>query len=115
MGFNFNSQIDKTNMMLDVISVKQQAISANIANVNTPGYTRQDVSFQQYLESINRPLETKMSKKLGANPIMEERQGKVSISEELIAMQKNALFYSVAARRANSLIQELKTIAQLGR
>lgn len=115
MPFNLNSQLDSTNMVLDLISIKQQALSSNIANVSTPGYVRQDVSFEQYIGKLNSPLETKMSKKIGPCPILEEKGGKVNIAEELMAMQKNALFYSVATRRANSLIQELKTVAQLGR
>jgi len=115
MGFSIDSQLDKTNMMLDLISVKQQALSSNLANVNTPGYVRQDISFEQYVGKLNSPLETKMAKKIGPCPITEEREGKVNVAEELMAMQKNSLFYSVATRRANSLIQELKTVAQLGR
>lgn len=115
MGFNIDSQLDKTNMMLDLISVKQEALSANLANVNTPGYVRQDISFEQYVGKLNSPLETKMAKKIGVCPIAEEKEGKVTVAAELMAMQKNALFYSVATRRANSLIQELKTIAQVGK
>lgn len=115
MSFGLNGQLDKTNLLLDLITVKQQAISSNIANINTPGYVRQDISFEQYIGKLNSPLETKMSKKIGPCPIMEEKKGKINIAEELMAMQKNSLFYSVAARRANSLIQELKTVAQIGK
>jgi len=115
MSFGLNVQLDKTNMILDLITIKQQAISSNIANVSTPGYVRQDVSFQQYVGKLNSPLETKMAKTIGPCPLIEERQGKVNIAEELMAMQKNSLFYSVATRRANSLIQELKTVAQVGK
>ena len=110
-----NGHIDKTNMLLDLITVKQQALSSNIANMNTPGYVRQDVSFEQYIGKLDNPLETKMAKSIGPCPLIEERQGKVNIAEELMAMQKNSLFYSVATRRANSLIQELKTVAQVGK
>jgi flagellar basal body rod protein FlgB len=115
MSFSLNGQLDKTNMLLDLITVKQQALSSNIANVSTPGYARQDITFEQYIGKLNAPLETKMSKNIGPSPIAEEREGKVNIAEELMAMQKNSLFYSVATRRANSLIQELKTVAQVGR
>lgn len=115
MPFNIDSQLDKTNLILDLISVKQQSLSSNIANVSTPGYARQDIDFEQYIGKLNSPLETKMAKKIGPCPIVEEREGKVNVAEELMAMQKNSLFYSIATRRANSLIQELKTIAQLGR
>jgi len=115
MSFGLNGQLDKANLILDLITVKQQAISSNIANVNTPGYARQDVTFEQYLGKLNTPLETQLAKKIGPCPLMEERGGKVNIAEELVAMQKNSLFYSVATRRANSLIQELKTVVQVGK
>lgn len=115
MAFNFDKQLDKTNLILDLISVRQESISSNIANVSTPGYVRQDVSFETYIGKLNSPLETKMAKTIGQCPLLEEREGKVNIAQELMAMQKNALFYSVATRRANSLIQELKTVAQVGK
>lgn len=115
MSFNIDSQMDKTNVILDLISIRQQALSSNIANLSTPGYVRQDVDFEQYIGKLNSPLETEMAKKIGPCPLIEERGGKVNIADELMAMQKNALFYSVATRRANSLIQELKTVAQVGK
>jgi flagellar basal-body rod protein FlgB len=115
MSFNVDNQLDKTSLMLDILSVKQQAISSNIANVNTPGYARQDVDFEQYIGKLNSPLETEMAKKIGPCPLMEEKGGKVNIADELMAMQKNSIFYTIATKRANSLIQELKTVAQVGR
>ncbi|MFH0702800.1 MAG: flagellar basal body protein [bacterium] len=115
MGFNLNDPLDKTNLMLDLMAKKQQAISANISNVSTPGYVRQDVNFGQYLDTVNSPIETKLSKKLGPSPLMNERKGKVSIAEELVALQKNSLIYTLATRRVNAIIQELKTVAQLGK
>lgn len=36
--------------MLDVSSVKHKVIASNIANVNTPGYKRMEVSFADQLE-----------------------------------------------------------------
>lgn len=35
---------------LDYASVRQSALSDNIANINTPGYQRKDVSFDSVLE-----------------------------------------------------------------
>lgn len=115
MSLNIDAQLDKANLILDLISVKQESISSNIANVSTPGYARQDVNFEQYIGKLNSPLETQMAKKIGPCPLMEETDGKVNIAEELMAMQKNSLFYSIATRRASSLIQELKTVVQVGK
>ncbi|MEI7474450.1 MAG: hypothetical protein WCK67_06685 [bacterium] len=115
MGYTPTNPIDSASMMLDLISRKQEAIGANITNVNTPNYERQDINFSQYLGTLNSPLETKLSKKMGPCPVATNSGEKVRISEELIAMQKNALFYSVASRRVSTLISQYKTIAQVGR
>ena len=115
MSLNLNNQIDEINLVLDLISIKQESLSSNLANVNTPGYVRQDINFEQYLGKLNSPLETQMAKKIGPCPLIEEKKGKVNTAEELMAMQKNSLFYSIATRRATSLIQELKTVTQVGK
>ena len=115
MSYTPNDPIDKASMMLGLISQKQQAISANIANVNTPGYVRQDVDFKRYLETLGSPLETKLSQKMGPSPALKEKGGEVSTGQELIALQKNMIFYTVATRRITSIIQELKSVAQTGR
>lgn len=115
MAYTPVKPLDSANMILDLISRKQETIGANITNVNTPNYVRQDFNFSQYLGILNSPLETKMSKKMGPCPISPETGEKVKIAEELIAMQKNTLFYSVATRRVSTLIQEYKTVAGVGR
>lgn len=115
MSLNLNGQLDKANLILDLISIKQESLSSNIANLNTPGYVRQDINFEQYIGKLSSPLETQMAKKIGPCPLIEERKGKVNVAEELMAMQRNSLFYSIATRRASSLIQELKTVIQVGK
>ncbi|OGH97431.1 MAG: hypothetical protein A2287_05525 [Candidatus Melainabacteria bacterium RIFOXYA12_FULL_32_12] len=110
-----NNSLDKTNLILDLIAKKQETIGANLANVNTPGYVRQDINFQQYIGALDSPLETKLSKKLGPSPLMKQSGGEVSTPAELIELQKNALLYSVATRRVSAIIQELKTVTQVGK
>ena len=114
MPFNLNKEIDKTDFILDLIGAKQKALSTNLANINTPGYVRQDVSFEQYLGNYSKPLETDLSRRMGS-VAMPEQEGEVNMTEELVAMQKNALFYTMASRRVSKLIENLKTVTQLGR
>ena len=45
-----------TEKMLDVSTLKHRVISNNIANINTSGFKRSEVSFQQALEVINQSL-----------------------------------------------------------
>ncbi len=109
------SHINKTNLILDAITQKQQVIGSNLANINTPGYERRDIDFSQVLGISGSPLETKLSQKLGASKISSKAGGEVNAAKELIELQKNALFYTMATRRVSNVIQEMKTVIQVGR
>ncbi len=106
----------KVNLYLDMVSQRQRALSANLANIDTPGYVRKDINFSQYLGSVNSPLETKLSSKLGPSAVIEERQvGPIDPARELTEMQKNSILYSIAARRMTTLITEMKTVINVGK
>ena len=116
MTFTSLDSIGKTNLMLDLISQKQRALGSNVANVDTPGYVRRDIDFSQYLGTMNSPLETKLSTKLGPSGIMEDRQRhEIDIAEELTEMQKNSILYTMATRRMSNIISEMKTVINVGR
>jgi len=115
MSYSPYQSIDKASMMLGLISQKQQAVSANIANVNTPGYVRRDIDFKSYLGTLGNPLETKLSQKMGPSPMLAKKGGEVSAGQELIDLQKNTIFYTVATRRITAIIQELRSAAQVGK
>lgn len=44
--------IDITKLALDGLMVRQKAITANTANINTPDYIRKEVSFENQLKEI---------------------------------------------------------------
>lgn len=106
----------KVNLILDLVAQKQKALSANLANVDTPGYVRKDIKFEQYLGTMNSPLETQLSSKLGASAIIEDREaGPINPARELTEMQKNSLLYSVAARNMSTLITQMRTVINVGK
>ena len=107
--------IVKTNLMLDLISQRQRALSTNLANMDTPNYVRKDISFDQYLGTMNNPLETELSIKLGPSGLIEEQGVGVDPTYELAEMQKMSILYSVASRKMSALITEMKTAAGVGR
>ena len=109
------SSIQKTNFVLDLIAQRQQVLSTNLANVDTPNYVRKDITFSQYIDQINSPLETRLSQKMGASAIVQETDGQVNVVNELAEMQKNSLLYSVAARQMSSIITQLRSVANVGR
>ena len=108
--------IGKVTVMMDLIAERQKVLGANLANVDTPGYVRQDIDFNQYLGSMNSPLETKLSNKLGASAVVADQLGgPVNTAEELLKVQENALLYSMATRRMSNIITEMKTVINVGK
>lgn len=112
--FTPNNSIDKCNLMLDLAAHRQRALAGNISNIDTPGYIRKDVDFTQYLGSMNSPLETELSQKLGPSAVIQDQREGVDSVYELSEMHKNALVYKTAVKRVTSVLNELKTVINVG-
>ena len=114
--FTPSDSFGKVSLMMDLISQRQRALGSNIANVDTPGYIRQDIDFGQYLSTMNSPLETKLSEKLGPSAIAIDRSEEpVKAADELLKMQENSILYSMATRRMSNIITEMKTVVNVGK
>ncbi len=106
----------KTSLMLGLISQRQRALGSNISNVDTPGYIRQDINFGHYLSTMNSPLETKLSEKLGPSPIAtDQAEEPINAARELLEMQQNSILYSMATRRMSNIVTEMKTVINVGK
>lgn len=116
MTFNPVDPMNSTTLMMDLIAKKQKVIGENLANVDTPGYVRKDVDFGQYLGNASSPLEAKLSSVLGSSPVMTESSNEeVNPANELMELQKNSLLYSMATRRMSNIINEMKTVINVGK
>ena len=116
MSYTSVDAFGNANLMMDLVAQRQRALGSNVANVDTPGYVRRDIDFSQYLGSMNSPLETKLSTKLGPSGILEEREKEeIDIAEELAEMQKNSLLYTMATRRMSNVINQMKTVINVGK
>ncbi len=114
--FTSLDSMGKVGLMLDLISAKQTAIGSNLSNIDTPGYVRRDIDFNEYLGSMNSPLETKLSEKLGASAIISQRTyEEIKPDRELMELQNNALLYTMATRRMSNIITEMKTVINVGK
>ena len=103
-----NIGIDKSatllEKMLDVSSVKHKVIANNIANVNTPGYKKMEVSFADQLEkavnesSMNKfdTLQPKIviSKEDSSETVRNDGNN-VDMDKEVSSLVKNTLTYSI--------------------
>jgi len=68
------------------------------------------------LGTLNNPLETKLSEKLGPSGVIEERRGEeIEVDKELSELQKNSLLYTMATRRMSNIITEMKTVINVGK
>lgn len=117
MSFLSITSMDKTGKLLDLIAQKQKALGENLANIDTPGYTRKDVDFGQQLSSLaGSSLETKMSAKFGPPAYSALNTGEeVNPANELMYLQKNSLLYTMATRRMSNIINEMKTVINVGK
>lgn len=117
MGFQIDP-MNSTTTIMGLIAQRQKVLGENLANVDTPGYVRKDIDFSQYLSNTTgNSLETKMASILGSanNVSEEESSGPVNPANELMELQKNSLLYSMATRRMSSLINEMKTVINVGK
>lgn len=118
---------------LDASALRQQVIADNIANVNTPGFKKSAVNFQQQLRAAlegnsmgmkatsKRHLAGIYPDKLAAlkpevikteGTSMKAGQNNVDLDEEMVNLAANTLMYQFAARvksdRSNSLSYVIK-------
>ena len=117
---------------LDGLSLKQQAISRNIANVDTPGYQAQTVDFKQVISQAmsanhgvslvstnpmhlasNSPASTMATV---ARPGGTERadQNDVNIDTELTDMSQTTIYYQAISQEISQKLLLLKAIASGG-
>lgn len=104
--------------ILQAISKRQEMTSNNLANAYTPGYTAKSASFADLIGDTTSPFSTVLSQKMGTSEVMNDNASTglpVDIQKEMIEMQKNNLYYTVATRRASTIFNTLRTAAQIGR
>ena len=103
---------------------RQQMLSANIANIDTPGYKAKDVSFSEQLQTLQ--LNTPMSGNIAlpdTNGRMEvfETDGKakdngntVDLDREMSELTKNGLQYIAMIQYVNQKLKTLRTAISEG-
>lgn len=104
--------------LLDAVELRHQALSSNLANVQTPGYKRVDLdprfrtSFANQLERADqeglqrltaeiRPDETAVSQRLDGNNVVME--------QELLELNRNSLEYQFLTEYLSSSLKHLRT------
>lgn len=103
--------------LLDAAALRQEAISANIANADTAGYRRVDVA-PDFAEQLRSRMEAGELDRAGSlNPkLIEDSHARtvrpdgntVEIEHELMAMNSNAVEYEYLSEIVSRNIKQLK-------
>jgi flagellar basal-body rod protein FlgB len=120
---------------LDAAALRQQVIANNVANINTPGFKKQDVSFEDELAAAiegrqnSKLLQTEAGHLSGGNPLddvginvttvngtsMRYDGNNVDIDEEMSKMAENNIRYQAMSKLMSERFGGLKTVINGGR
>ena len=118
--------MSETNNIVDLIgagikaeNLRQKAIANNIANLETPGYRRVDVQFEEVLSKLlDSPGEVDLDD-LGfeyyrpQNTPVNSKGNDVNLESEIGQMVKNALFHKAYIRLLNNKYKQIDAAINL--
>ncbi|WP_020468459.1 flagellar basal body rod protein FlgB [Zavarzinella formosa] len=111
-----NNRIDLLTRVMDTAALRHKVIANNVANVNTPGFKRLGVEFEQTLSKAieaGTPV-TSVSPTIVTDDTTAERVdgNTVDIDREMQQLSMNSLLYTAASQiLANQLAQLRSAIA----
>jgi flagellar basal-body rod protein FlgB len=91
---------------LDASNLRSQTIANNIANINTTGYKRKYVSFEETLESSTPKVEVKVDRSRS----MRIDKNNVDIESEKVNQAATTLQYSALVTMANGKLSMIKSV-----
>lgn len=100
------SQIGLLGNLLDVTALRHRVIAQNVANIDTPGYQRLEVTFEDELASAIGGGKPKVIESPNAVPRADGNS--VSIDAEMSDLNKNTLLYQTAAQLLASRIATMR-------
>lgn len=102
------------NSLLSTVSERQQILSHNLTNANTPGFVRKDIDFngvmKELLNDNHRDLDRVIEKST-----YEDYSHKASYEKELAEMAKNHLHYLLLTKINGHIYKNLEEATQSGR
>jgi flagellar basal-body rod protein FlgB len=121
---------------LDAASLRQQVISSNISNINTPGYQGQQVQFEGHLReamdndeaakageadtnsmTVSMDVDDSMGgdgawTKASLRPTVDTQTGKLNLNNEMANLAKTQIQYNALATKVSGIYGSLKWIVE---
>ncbi len=118
--------------VLDYSALKQKVIGKNIANATTVGYKREDVDFENVLNSVNNKLKTSKPQHImnGSHAINDDSELKivedgdagnvsgfnnVDIDQEMAELAENNIMFRFSSKRMTQYFQDMQSVIRGGR
>lgn len=126
----FNHTIKSLESALNATAARQNVISQNIANVDTPFYKAKEVIFKHELEkAISIQAKKTHSKHIDFkyhansdyliraknNTVMNNNGNNVDIDKEMALLAENQILYNALIERLNGKFNAIKTVARGGK
>ncbi|MCH7472805.1 flagellar basal body rod protein FlgB [bacterium] len=110
---------------LSALSLRQELIAGNIANVNTPGYKRRDVDFTtQLAAALARPGKragrAALVRGVTARELVEQQlfyrpdMGGVDLDREMAEQAKTSMMYATIAQLIHNKIRQYRAVIKEG-
>ena len=104
---------DRIERYMDLLSVRQRLVAANIANADTPGYQTRDVDFRSEFHSRIHGTPPVVGDVTGL-PVKNDGNN-VSLDRETRLLAENALRFNIASNLLRSQIRMVRSAIDEGR
>ena len=130
----FGSHIELTGKVLDMRLQRQNLVSSNLANINTPGYKEKKLEFEEDLQKalgldakgkMTRTSKMHIPTAFDANnfegdviskfePRVIHGENRVDMDKEMVTMAKNTMYYNALSQIIGKNFQGMNKIIQSG-
>lgn len=100
---------------LDALAMRQKTVARNLANLNTPSYTRSDIDFFSHMRRVfDGETVTPEATRDTITPVRLDGNN-VSLEREMFALSETEILYNAAARFSSGSIARMKYAISEGR
>jgi len=119
MSWIDTAQVNALTRLLDAASARQNVVTTNIANLDTPGYRTKDVPFRTLLQQADQPGLLQANTQPAAvevKGLMERPDGNnVSMERESLLLAQTQLQFHAGVQLIRSEFRRLQTAINEGR